>query len=326
MGIENMSNVDLLPSVRVKPWLWAFALAALLPVAAHADDYTEVSQLVSARQYQKALAKADHYLSSKPRDPQMLFLRGVALSESGRASEAIPVFTKITEDFPDLPEPHNNLAVLYAGQNQLDKALASLESAIQNDPNYATAQENLGDVYARLASQAYSKALQLDGNNKALPPKLAIMRTLFNSEPTGQRATVAALTAAPAKTAAPVAALAKPTLSKEQADVDTAVRRWAAAWSERDMNGYLQAYAPEFVVPGKHGRQSWEEERRQRILSKSKITVQLSDVSVTVNNDRATVNFLQNYSADKLQQKARKTLELVLNGGRWLIVRETELR
>ena len=90
--------------------------------------------------------------------------------ESGKPTDAIATFTKLTEDYPELPEPYNNLAVLYAGQSQFDKARAALEMAIRTNPSYATAHENLGDVYAKLASQAYNKALQLDAANAACRP------------------------------------------------------------------------------------------------------------------------------------------------------------
>jgi Flp pilus assembly protein TadD len=142
--------------------------ATLSMSAAHADEYADVSRLMKANQYQEALVKAEQYLAGKPRDPQMRFLKGVIQTETGKATDAITTFTKITEDYPELPEPYNNMAVLYAGQSQFDKARAALEMAIRTNPSYATAHENLGDVYARLASQAYSKALQLDGGNALL--------------------------------------------------------------------------------------------------------------------------------------------------------------
>lgn len=174
----------LLPAFFIpKPLLSALrllALAATLSVpAAHADEYADVGSLMRASQYPQALAKAEQYLAGKPRDPQMRFLKGVIQTETGKTSDAIATFTKITEDYPELPEPYNNLAVLYAGQSQFDKARAALEMAIRINPGYATAHENLGDVYARLASQAYSRALQLDGGNKGVPPKLALIRQLL---------------------------------------------------------------------------------------------------------------------------------------------------
>jgi tetratricopeptide (TPR) repeat protein len=155
--------------------------------SAYADAYGDVNQLLHAGKLNEAMAKADVYLAAKPRDPQMRFLKGVIQSNSGKPGDAIITFTKLIGDYPELPEPYNNLAVLYAGESQYDKAQAALEMAIRTNPSYAAAHENLGDVYARLASQAYNKALQLDGGNVTVPPKLAVLRNLFNPGNTGQR-------------------------------------------------------------------------------------------------------------------------------------------
>ncbi|HNW01420.1 MAG TPA: tetratricopeptide repeat protein [Burkholderiaceae bacterium] len=186
--------------------------ACLATTYAHADDYGDVAQLVRAGKLPEAMAKADLYLASKPRDPQMRFLKGVIQRDSGKPADAIATFTKLTEDYPELPEPYNNLAVLYAGQSQFDKARTALEMAIRTNPSYATAHENLGDVYARLASQAYNKALQLDNSNTAVPPKLALIRELFTPNVKGQPRPAAAITpSTPAVTpAAPVAAATPP--------------------------------------------------------------------------------------------------------------------
>ena len=135
--------------------------------------------LIQAREHAEALARADQYLAGKPREPQMRFLRGVILSETGRAAEAVTVFTRLTEDYPELPEPYNNLAVLYAQQNELNKARAALEMAIRNNPAYATAYENLGDIQLRLAVQSYERAAQLAPGNPGLVPKLARTRELL---------------------------------------------------------------------------------------------------------------------------------------------------
>ena len=127
-------------------------LLALLAGCAPMPTTTPTSTRCCARaRPTEALAKADAYIAGKPRDPQMRFLRGVILTEQGKQAEAIAAFTQLTQDFPELPEPYNNLAVLYAAQSQFDKARAALEMAIKLNPDYATAHENLGDVYARLA-------------------------------------------------------------------------------------------------------------------------------------------------------------------------------
>jgi len=159
--------------------LLALAATLWIPLAGLADDYSEVSRLMRSGQPAEALAKADQYLATRPRDPQMRFLKGVLQSEAGRKAEAIETFTGLTQEYPELPEPYNNLAVLYAGRSEFDKARTALESAIRTNPGYAAAHENLGDIYVQLASQSYSRAQQLDAGNTSVRPKLALIRQLL---------------------------------------------------------------------------------------------------------------------------------------------------
>ncbi len=331
------------------------ALTALVGTGAaqaQANDYAEITQLLKAGKAAEALTKADQRLSATPRDPQLRFLKGVAQAESGKPADAVATFTKLTEDYPELPEPYNNLAVLYANQNQLDKARTALEMAIRTNPSYATAHENLGDIYAKLASQAYNKALQLDAANAtSVKPKLALIRELFSADiakgakpaaaapapavvatqrpaPAPAPAAAPAPTTAPAATAAapaatPAPAPAAPDAAKQEAAKDAKeVTAAVQAWAAKDMKAYLAAYGKDFDPPGRMTRAAWEKEREARIVGKSKITVQVSDLNVSVNGNKATARFRQAYSADSLNVSSRKTLDLVESNGRWLIVRE----
>jgi tetratricopeptide (TPR) repeat protein len=184
---------------RALPRLLGALLFAAAAAAAHADDYADVNQLLRQGKAVDALSKADAYIAGKPRDPQMRFLRGVILTEQGKTTDAVAAFTQLTQDFPELPEPYNNLAALYAQQGQFDRARDALETAIRLNPNYATAHENLGDVYARLAAQAYGRAQKLASTNASAAPKLALIRQIFVNVPNS-----AALPAAPADARKPV--------------------------------------------------------------------------------------------------------------------------
>lgn len=177
-------------------------LSASVPFA-HAQTLPEVQRLMKQNQMPQALEKVDLYISTKPKDAQGLFLRGLILTEMGRSVDAIAVFTKLTEDYPELPEPYNNLAVLYAQQKQYDKARTALEMAIRTHPSYSIAHENLGDVYAKLASQAYDKALQLDSSNATTQTKLSMIKELISTSAkpgTKPGATATPPAAEPAKT------------------------------------------------------------------------------------------------------------------------------
>lgn len=352
----------------------ACLMLGLLTTPVWANDYAEVNRLMRAGQWSEALSRADAYLMSRPQDPQMRFIKGVIFTETNRANDAITTFQKLTEEFPELPEPYNNLAVLYAAQNQFDKARQALEMAIRTNPSYATAHENLGDVYAKLASQSYSKALQLDNTNTVVPPKLALIRNLLATEksvktaaatptkpaissppsPAANVSPKAAVVAAPSPAPTNVDTLTPATdamvkQSKEKSDksansiasqpitdtsspatganarekVSQAVHAWAKAWSTKNMNGYLGAYDSSFRPPNGRTRQAWEQDRRDRIVGKNAISVEVSNLDVKIQGEKAIVTFRQNYKADAISASSRKTLELVQRNGRWLISRES---
>jgi Flp pilus assembly protein TadD/ketosteroid isomerase-like protein len=153
-------------------------LLAVLGIApARADDAAEIARLAQSGKGEEALRRIDTVLARQPRDAQMRFMKGVMLSET-RPAEAIGIFTRLTQDYPDLPEPYNNLAVLYASLGQYEKARSALDRAIRTSPAYATAYENLGDIHARLASQAYDKALQIESGKAGAGTRLALVRSL----------------------------------------------------------------------------------------------------------------------------------------------------
>jgi predicted Zn-dependent protease len=151
----------------------------LVPRAALADEYGDVTQLIRTGKLPEARSRIDAFLATRPRDPQMRFLKGVIQRDTGQTTLAEATFTELTQDFPELPEPYNNLAVLYAAQNQFEKARLALEMAIKTNPGYSTAHENLGDVYAALAAQAYARARQKDTPNAALESKIILVRDVI---------------------------------------------------------------------------------------------------------------------------------------------------
>ena len=163
--------------------LLAFSVGATAQTAAQNGDLQDINRMLKAGQSQQALDRVNVYLTSKPKDAVGRFIRGLAQAELGKTNDAITTFQSLTEDYPELPEPYNNLAVLYSSKGQFEKARVALELAIQTHPTYSTAHENLGDIYAKLASQAYDKALQLDKGNGTVATKLNLVRDLFSTNP-----------------------------------------------------------------------------------------------------------------------------------------------
>lgn len=174
-----------MPSMQFQSLFASFALLLALSFAASspafaalAEELGEVTRLHHAGQSQAALERADKYLATKPKDAQMRFLKAVVLADTGRRAEAVAMLQQIVQDYPELPEPHNNLAALYAASGDYGKARAELEESLRLDPNYATAHENLGDVFVMLAGRSYAQALKLEPANTSVPRKLALVRQI----------------------------------------------------------------------------------------------------------------------------------------------------
>ena len=310
-----------------------------------ADDYDDAAMLLKQGKTAAALTKVNAAIAANENDPRARFLKGLILTEQGDTKEAIDVFKSLTHDFPELPEPYNNLAVLYAAQGQYEKARESLEQAIRTHPSYAVAHENLGDVYAKMASEAYDKALSLDSSNQTAQTKLSLIRDLFSetarparvASASNQSAEAAAAQAEPAskpteptKPAEPVIAAvpqnpAEPAAPTQQPDaaVVAAVSDWAHAWSEQDVTAYLSHYGPDFDPPGQIGRSGWEKQRQSRLSGPKFIRVEIYDPTVTFKGtDKATVRFKQHYQSDTIDSTGYKTLTMVRSSRQWLIVKE----
>lgn len=212
--------------------LFAGALLLSASLAVHADEIQDANKLFKQGQHSQALDKVNGVLANKPKDAQARFLKGLILTEQGKTNDAIKVFSALTEDYPELPEPYNNLAVLYASQGQYDKAKLALEMAIRTHPSYATAHENLGDIYAKMASQAYDRALQLDRSNTATQTKLAMIQDLFSgntrAKSPASRNVATGIISGNKPSAAPVAAAAPAPASAPPAPAPVAAAKPAA--------------------------------------------------------------------------------------------------
>ena len=105
------------------------------------------------------------------------------ISDQKKTDEAMTAYRALVADFPEMPEPHNNLAVLYAQKGELAIARDELVLAISTAPDYALAHENLGDVYAQLAAEQYERAGTIDKRNKTAPAKLKAVRDAIVAAP-----------------------------------------------------------------------------------------------------------------------------------------------
>ena len=170
------------------PHAWHLLAAALLALllglgsaSARAQDapYDAVQRQTQAGDWSAALAQAEAWLAQHPADAQMRFLRAVVLQRQGQTDAAQAAFTALTQEHPELPEPHNNLAVLHAAAGRLAQAQQALEQALRLHPHYAIAWRNLGDVQLQRAAESYRRALQHAPHAAGLAQRLQAVEALL---------------------------------------------------------------------------------------------------------------------------------------------------
>lgn len=294
----------------------------------------EVKQLIEADENNQALVQIDNQLVKQPDDPEILFLRAITLSKLQRKQEAIELYHELINQHPTLPEPRNNLAVLYAQQGEFEASEQALQSALNTHPSYATAHRNLSDIYKTLASIAYNKALDLDNGREPSPPETKLqLITELRSHHNGASADVIPLPAT-----GPAEAVANP--RKEAAslhpemenaadlnDIGKVISSWATAWSEQDVKRYLSHYSPDFIPDNRLSRLEWEELRRQRLLTPDFVRVEVSQLETVILDNRiASVSLDQQYRSDRFSELSHKIVLLRHENGRWRIIQETETK
>lgn len=308
-------------------------------------------------------------LGDDSQSAQAKFRQAVILAQQNDGDEALKIFTELTKEHPEWPEPYNNMAVIYMEKGQYDKARLALEAALKTHPSYATAHENLGGLYAKMASDAYDKALQVNHSKAAPVPKLVLIKEIVSTstvnvaaKPTPQflpglvvpqdkptvdkptldkpiidkpktpppppPAPLAPLSPAkPAVIAKPVAPpvtapVAPPVAVDQQKAVMDTVQGWARAWSAKNVSAYLAYYAQDFKTPNGESRAEWAKGRKERISRPSVIKVKVEAPKVSIQGNRATVAFKQDYRAGDVVKRTRKVLYLRQSANSWVIERE----
>ena len=164
-------------------------LHVLLPLLfcaglARAGEFEKAQKLWLAGQRPQAVATIERALKQTPDELNLRFTLGVMKMEMGEPASALTIFTALSQDFPDLADPLNNLAVIHAGQGDLDQARSELEQALRLQPEHAQAQENHGDVLLRQAARAYQRAqAALASPSDALALKLRRTQALLQPAP-----------------------------------------------------------------------------------------------------------------------------------------------
>ncbi len=142
--------------------------------------HNNVRKLLRQAKYRQALLLVNKGLTTNPRDPQMRFWQAYIFEQLDQPTMAQQVYLDLTREYPELPEPHNNLGAIYAAQGDYPNAKASLEAALRANPNYAAAHENMGDLLVNMARQAYERSLTVEPKQRGISQKIERLKPVLD--------------------------------------------------------------------------------------------------------------------------------------------------
>ena len=311
-------------------------LVMALSVYAWANSLSQLEAELNDGRYRQAISIGQALLSEQADDTRVLFLTALALQKNQQLDQAQIYYQQIIRLHPQLPEPRNNLAIIFLQKGKHDQAVDLLIESLNTHPAYATAWQNLSNLYKGLASEAYRKALSEDNNASSVIDSIQLSElTRIHSLPEPVVTVVKAPPVSvqvtklePRDIPPPPSQAAQPPQTDieelEQTLIQT-VKDWANHWSSKNFDAYVDAYTRSFK--GKLvSHQAWVEYRRPRILRPGRLQVTLSNIHIKSRNaDSAIIDFDQSYQSATYRDKIRKRINLISTDMGWKINRERTL-
>lgn len=340
---------------QIMPRLFVLLFVLVLPVSVLANTLEQIQKQLQLQQYDRAATTGLALLRQKPDDLQTLFFTALAFQKNNQPEQARRYYEQIISSHPELPEPRNNLAMVYLRLGEHDRAIDMLIESLNTHPAYATAWQNLSNLYKGLASEAYRKALSEEHNTSSVLDSIQLIA--LQSLDTAPSATAQIqLAQAPStqkieafKQAAPATAqVAEKPVVTDQPAVDSepaakpdkqpstqpnfkqrltkTLQDWVRAWDSKAFDDYVNAYTSNYQG-NQDSHQQWVEHRRSRVLRADPISVKISNIEIrSYNTSRAIVDFTQAYKSPTYQDRVVKRVDLINIDGNWKITRERTLK
>jgi tetratricopeptide (TPR) repeat protein len=315
----------------MRSYLLVFLGLLLAGASLAAESTQQLQLLIEQKKYVKAVLEGDDILQQDPTNVRARFLTAYAYQMIAKPEKAAALYQDLIRDYPTLPEPRNNLAMIYLEQGDYDGASQLLVSAINTRISYAIAYANLSQVYKGIASEAYRRAISQSIEPAKYTHDIELTAITWLDMPDSESAPqIASL---PESQPAPKEPLAKDIATTQTvvnaANEDTLliekVRNWAQAWSSKDFDNYLAAYASDYRDKFST-HQQWVGHRQKRILRPGDIKVEVSDLTVKQRGaNRATVDFTQAFSSPGYSDRVVKRLDFKRVDSQWKIASERVL-
>lgn len=293
-----------------------FLLACLLCLAAVQAPASsqKLQELIDQDQFTDAASRGEALLRDHPDHALTVFLTAYAHQMSGKEDRAIELYKQLIAQNQDLPEPRNNLAMIYLSQGDYDAASQLLVQAINTHSSYATAYENLNRIYKGIASEAYRRAV----NESSEPAKYTHsieLAAITRLDSLG----IDEIEIQSDETPSLIETANQETLLIEQ------VKKWAEAWSDKNFDDYTGFYESDFrgKLPTHN---AWVDYRRKRIVRAEEIRVEVDNIQVKwLSEMRAIVDFNQAFDSPGYRDRVTKRLIFNRHGSQWKITEEQVL-
>ncbi len=285
-----------------------FFLIYSIEVVAIAGTADDLRALVAGKNFSAAIKTGELLLKQNPARADVQFLTAYAYQMRNRTARATDLYKSLIRQHPELPEPRNNLAMIYLAKGDHDTASKLLVEAINTHKSYATAYQNLSRIYTGIASEAYRRALSESSESAKYKHKIEL----------------AALTQLELFDLQSTAGLPASGGVEQQAKVSLVeqVKLWAKAWSNKDFDTYIGFYSDQHR-PKFHTHRAWVEHRRKRIMRPGAIEVKVSDIKVISESKNLVVlDFIQSFESLTYSDRIRKRLSFRLIGLQWKITNE----
>lgn len=268
-----------------------------------------------------------------PADYQAWFMLGVTQAKRRQFHDAVLAFNKVVELQPSLAEPHNNLAVIYNETGNYRAAVNELEISLTLKPDYVTAQENIADLYIKLAADAYRKVLAKK-KSPILQQRYQRLLNVRSGVPIESAAPkvdkkpviIASTSNSPVQSEKSEAVVqeASADLSQSKQEVVKAIESWRIAWSNRDMVAYFSAYSSEFQYGEKYvSYAKWKDYKIWAMRKRSFIKIDIEDVAMSALAENVMkVELLQHFRSDSLNIDNRKEMLFRKSDAGWKIIYE----
>ena len=277
-----------------------FFLVFILFFSINVAFSNDIILLIDNGQFKAAENQINSKLSSDPNDLNTLILKGILITKSESPQEGLNFFLDLEIKFKSTPEVLNNIGVIYSMVGNTGKAIDYFEKAIKSKQFSNDAFTNLRNSLARIASDTYSKALNIKKEKSSLDQ-------LFFSYELSSQETKLAINENNTIENLPKE---KKLISKKIA-VDL-INKWVSAWTNNDFISYKNSYTNDFK-----GRflthQGWLDNREPRVKYSKNIVIKINNLQITEqSNDKFKVSFIQDYSSNVIKSVGTKTLEFIL--------------